>query len=335
MQVSNLVLVCGLAGGDYQMNIWWVNPVTAFEKVRIVYNTTAVPTAIDDGSFHEITDGSNSWLHTGLTLGETNYYSVYVYDGTSWGTPVSTAYGTENSWGTSGTAFLMHVLNDVGTGVDSHTVTWTRTRGSQVLFTGTTSATGDATATLGAAGETSDTVLWIGDEVTVLVESTPGTTLYETTFDMDGSMFGTLYGALIELTVEPASVAAQYPATPTIPAGINLSSTAMSHPYFIWDHTPDPDNLPSGGKVHYAIELDTDIGFASADYRLYKSVTDATGFEYSLEASSYETWMPFPSEGLVETGNARIRYTVPAGEAALSETTWHWRVYSTDLTPAV
>jgi len=89
--------------------------------------------------------------------------------------------------------------------------------------------------------------------------------------------------------------------------------------------------------VHYAIEMDTNTDFSlphSANYRLYKSVDDATAFEYSLESSSYATWLPFPVAGLFETGNARIRFTVPTSAAALTETTWRWRVYSTDLTPA-
>lgn len=333
MEISNLNLTAGVVSGNYQINLAWTNPVTTFDKVRIVWNTTAAPATIDDGSFQEITDGASYWVHAGVTFNTYYYYSVFVYDGSSWGAPVSATCLAENAFA-YGTALVVTVKDESEAPLVNHTVTVTRVRGASTMQT--TPEVSDASGIVSftpQADSPTDSVLWVGDEIVVLVESTPGTTLFETNIVLDGTMFA----GYVNVVAMPTAAAPLYPATPTIPAGVNLTSTAMTRPYFIWTHTPDPDNSPSEGKVHYAIEMDTNADFTephSENYRLYKSVDDATPFEYSLESSSYETWLPFPSEGLVETGNARIRFTVPATAPALTETTWRWRVYSTDLTPA-
>lgn len=343
-------LIAGKVGSDFQMAVVWQNPVgfdhQASHKIRVAWRTDGSYPADEAGGegFHEITDGSEYWIHTGLTDSTTYHYSVFVYDGSAWDTGAQHNFPTQNGWA-FGATINVTALDGSLSPLNNHIVTVTRVSNGTVLGSGSTNTQGQVGIYFDAftAGESATSFVWEGSELTVLVEVTAGNTLYQKPVTLTGDMFA---ADSITLSVNNQSTV-QLPATPSLTGITNTTSTSDTTPEFIWGHSIDPDNSPNAGKVHYAIELDTDVAFNTGNYRLYKSVgngapptpgvsADIAQFKYAL-GPSFDTWLAFPNDGLgpVETGGAaaRVKFTVPDGNP-LSETTWKWRVYATDLTEA-
>ena len=351
MQISNLKIVSGKLSNEWQIILSWTNPTSTYEEVRVVYKSVpgtdpaSFPANETDGSFVALTGDEDHWLHSpqGGLVANTRYcYSVFVKAGGLWDVAVTGEKVPEDQFAFAG-ALVAKVFDDNDTALLNHTVKITRVRDNLVFPAPPSTApafpvTTDLGAPTGIAAfydsiptsSSSDTVLWLGDEVVITVEFPAGTTVYERTMTIDYSMIDVgFYNLVVTPEVAPANL---LPAKPTITMGDNPSTTSDVTPEFIWNHSVDPDTTPNDGKVDYAIEMDTSVAFNTADYRIYKTVeADYAHFRYTLNPGVGEVWNNFPSGGLSAPAGAKIKFIVPT---PLRETSWKWRVYATDRTLA-
>jgi len=348
MQISNLKIVSGKLNNVWQMVLSWTNPAVAYEEVRVVYKSVpgtsaaSFPSNETDGTIVSFTGNEDNWVHTDLVANTRYCYGVFVRVGGLWGVAVTGEKVPEDQFAFAG-ALVAKVFDASAQPLLNHTVKIARVRGNLAFPAPSSTApafpvTADLGAPMGVAAfyesiptsTSSDTVLWLGDEIVVTVEFPAGTTLFERTLTIDHSMIDV---GFYNLTIAPAPVAANLlPDRPTVTPGDNASTTSDVTPEFIWNHSVDPDTTPNDGKVDYAIEMDTNVAFNSTDYRIYKTVdADFTHFKYTLNPGAGATWLNFPSGGLLAPAGAKIKFIVPT---PLRETTWRWRVYATDRTLA-
>ena len=370
----------------------WLAPTAAYDAIRIVWRTDGdFPANATDGqdingaSWHDCTPTERTegvFEHTNLVslAGTQVSYTVFAGNGGSWG-----VVDQDNSYAQA-TITQLGPVQVQGTVLDSSSnpivgakVFISRTTPSTFeLWTGASAAANFATTDVAGYFDftnyfthtdgVNDT-FWAGNNLHIIVKDSSNVVLFEVDHVVTKREISAYGGPLLDagtaLTLAPPVIVNVMPVAPVI-AGVEFNPTPVTviTPSFIWNHSPDTDNLYNAGKVDYAIEYGKDtlpvtpaphspavgenVASNAHAYFLAKTLTPAhlSCFSYRekvIGAPSWgSTWTPFPSTGGASTGykvtdgsEAQIKFTVPASGdlGPLEEATWSWRVYVTDKTP--